>query len=191
MRIPRIACAALLLLSLQSLKAQYYIDPPKDHVVYVIDGVHIGDDAPVFDREPNFPGGRIELFRFLEANIPLTGPAQAEAALGGEALLLFALDAAGRVGEAAVVRTNTPSLEFILLRAIEKMPDWEPAVVDGMETAVLVYLPLFYRSFPGGLIMDESTQKAIVGRQPANWWLKAGLLVGAVGLFAALFFGLR
>ena len=187
----RLAILLLFLGPNLSAIAQYYIDPPKGQLAYVVDGVQIQKDAPKFDQEPDFPGGRFELFRYLEANIPITGPASQEAALGGEALIAFTLDAAGRVGKAEMLRTNTPSLEFVILRAVENMPDWTPAIVDVVETSITVYLPLGYRSSISGLVFDESTNKAILGREPAAWWLKAILLVGAVAVFAGLFFGLQ
>jgi hypothetical protein len=182
--------AFLLLIAATSL-AQFYITPPKGELAYVVDGVQIGDQALVFDREPAFPGGRFELFRYLEANITANGPGAQEAALGGESLISFRLDAAGRVSKPEMLRTNTPSLEFAFLRAVENMPDWEPAILEGVETAVTVYLPLGYQTNGGILIFDESTNKAVLGREPANWWLKAVLLVGAVAVFAGLFFGLQ
>ena len=182
---------ACMLASLRPALSQYYIPPPEGAIPYLVDGVMIQDDAPEFDREPEFPGGRFELFTYLEASIPLTGPLRMEAGLWGEALAVFSLDAAGRVGKAQLLRFNTPGLEFPLIRALENMPDWEPAVIDGVETAVLVYLPLAFQAGPATLVFDQSTQKAIMGRQRSAWWLKAVLLLGAVGLFAALFFGLR
>lgn len=189
-----LCCLFPLLLALAAClpaRAQYYIDPPEGEIPYLLDGVMIQDDAPRFEREPGFPGGRFELFRYLEAAIPLSGPLRTEAAVWGEALAVFPLDAAGRVGKVQILRINTPGLEFPLIRALENMPDWEPAVLDEVETAVLVFLPLGYQAGPVTLVFDESTQKAVMGRQPSAWWLKAVLLVGAVGLFAALFFGLR
>ncbi len=187
----RLAILTSFLLTGLMVMGQFYIQPPKGQLVYVVDGVQIQDDAPVFEQEPSFPGGRFEMFRYLEANIPLTEPIRAEIMTGGEALVEFKLDAAGRIGDAAVLRTNTPTLEFVILRAVRNMPDWQPAIIDGVETAVTVYLPLGYLNGPGVLVFDQGTSKAIVGREPAAWWLKAILLAGAVGVFAGLFFGLR
>lgn len=171
--------------------AQYYIDPPKDQLAFVIDGVQIGKDAPVFDREPAFPGGMFELYRHIEVNVPVSDPQAAEIGNYGEALLVFKLDAAGRVSDPAVLRTNTPSLEPLLLRAVSAMPDWTPAVVDGVETAIVIYLPLAYQYTLGGLLLDQSSNKAIMGREPAKGWIKAVLLVGAIGVLVALYVGLR
>ena len=182
---------AFLLLVAATGRAQFYITPPKGELAYVVDGVQIGDQALVFDREPAFPGGRFELFRYLEASVTASGPAGQEAALGGEALLSFKLDAAGRVSKPEMLRTNTPSLEFAFLRAVENMPDWEPAILEGVETAVTIYLPLGYQTNGSLLVFDESINKAVLGKEPANWWLKAVLLVGAVAVFAGLFFGLQ
>jgi len=188
------ACFCLLfLLGLlaQPCQAQFFINPPKDRLVYVLDGVDIREDAPQFDQEPSFPGGRIELFRYLERHIPLTNPAMAEAGLYGSTVIAFTLDAAGRITGVSIERTNTPSIESAFIRAIQEMPDWIPAQVDGVESAVLVYLPLGYQWNSGTFVFDESTTKAILGRNKKSNWLKGVLLGGAIAVAVVLFVGLR
>lgn len=182
----------VLLITATPLAAQYFIAPPPGELVHVVDGTFATGDTMGLDRHPSFPGGRIEMYRWLENRIHLSTPAREEVGAYGQTLVRFRLDAAGRVSDVAILRTTTPSLDLVIERAVRTMPAWEPAVKDGVETAILVYLPLGYSAEVNQLILDESTSKAIAGRSgKSNWWLKAVLVVGALALVAGLIFGLR
>jgi hypothetical protein len=180
---PRLPLLAVLCLAAAPLAAQFFIRPPDEPPAWVIDGVDVRDDAPVFERPPTFPGGREELYRFLMNRArPLWG---GEAGFGGH-VAAFSVDAAGRVRDVRLLQGQPASMDAEWLRVLGDMPDWEPAVIDGVETATLVYLPLVYVAQGGRVVLDEGFNKAVMGRRKKSGWLKGLLLGGALALLAAL-----
>lgn len=182
-------------------EAQVRITPPKGELAYVIDGVDVREDAPEFDSPPRFPGGRPELFRFLTNRMrvlpppgsldapfafdPVTGAAIGGSGIG-QSVLAIRLDAIGRVIEATTVWGNIPALDADFERVAMEMPDWEPAAIDGVESAVMVYLPLWYGVEGNRLVFDDSTLKATMGRGKKNKGLKIGLIATALAALVAL-----
>ncbi len=182
-------------------QAQLRITPPKGQLAYVIDGVDVREDAPEFDSPPRFPGGRPELYRYLTNSmraLPPPGSLDAPFAIDpvtgapiggngiGQTVLSIRLDAVGRVIEVATEWGEIPALDADFERVVRQMPDWEPAVVDRVETAVLVYLPLWYGVQGNRLVFDDSTLKATMGRGKKNKGLKIGLVATALAALVAL-----
>jgi hypothetical protein len=182
-------------------EAQIRIQPPKGELAYVIDGVDVREDAPEFESVPRFPGGRPELFRFFTNRLrvlpppgsldapfaydPVTGMPIGGGGIG-QTVLAIRLDAIGRVLEAATVWGDIPALDADFERVAMEMPAWEPAVVDGVESSVLVYLPFWYAVQGNRLIFDDSTLKATLGRGKKNKGLKIGLIATALAALVAL-----
>lgn len=187
------ACLLFFLFLSNFLMAQtFFVNPPKNTLIYVVDGIWADADSIAYDRAPSFPGGYRALYEFLGDNITITMPSQQEIQNeGGSSLLAFTLDAAGRVSDPAIINTSNPSLEYQLSLALNNMPDWEPAIVDGVNEKILVYLPLIYGVSFNQLIFDEGSGKAIVGRSKDNGWLKGLLIGGGIAIMAALFFFLN
>jgi hypothetical protein len=158
--------------------------------LYVVDGSTV--PAVAFDREPEFPGGRFEMYDWFAYKVRVGNLAMNEALFGGQIILVFRLDTAGGINDLYIDESSTPMLDDQFLRAAQSMPPWRAAVQNGKKTEVWIFLPLVFRLAQDGLLaFDENPVKTVQGSTKKTWWLKAILVVGALGLFAALFFGLR
>lgn len=165
-------------------------NPPKDRLIYVVDG-SLADDSVKWTQEPSFPGGIWEMYGFIESRIHYSTPQSARLQSGISAVIRFELDTLGFISNIELLRSNAPELDFQLTRVLREMPNWIPARYQGERQNVLVYLPLSFRVDTHVLQYDPSAMKLVVGSSRKNWWLKGLLLLGAVSIFAALFFGLR
>lgn len=96
------------------------------------------------DKWPDFPGGQKKLFKWLSANIKYPKEAQANKEQG-RVIVRFVIDKDGKVMDAKVVRSISPSLNKEALRLIEAMPRWKPGEKDGQPVAVRFTLPITFR----------------------------------------------
>lgn len=96
------------------------------------------------DKWPDFPGGQKKLFKWLSANIKYPKEAQANKEQG-RVIVRFVIDKDGKVTDAKVVRSISPSLNKEALRLIEAMPRWKPGEKDGQPVAVRFTLPITFR----------------------------------------------
>lgn len=96
------------------------------------------------DKWPDFPGGQKKLFKWLSANIKYPKEAQANKEQG-RVIVRFVIDKDGKVTDAKVVRSISPSLNKEALRLIKAMPRWKPGEKDGQPVAVRFTLPITFR----------------------------------------------
>lgn len=96
------------------------------------------------DKWPDFPGGQKKLFKWLSANIKYPKEAQANKEQG-RVIVRFVIGKDGKVTDAKVVRSISPSLNKEALRLIEAMPRWKPGEKDGQPVAVRFTLPITFR----------------------------------------------
>lgn len=96
------------------------------------------------DKWPDFPGGQKKLFKWLSANIKYPKEAQANKEQG-RVIVRFVIDKDGKVTDAKVVRSISPSLNKEALRLIEAMPRWKPGEKAGQPVAVRFTLPITFR----------------------------------------------
>lgn len=96
------------------------------------------------DKWPDFPSGQKKLFKWLSANIKYPKEAQANKEQG-RVIVRFVIDKDGKVTDAKVVRSISPSLNKEALRLIEAMPRWKPGEKDGQPVAVRFTLPITFR----------------------------------------------
>lgn len=96
------------------------------------------------DKWPDFPGGQKKLFKWLSANIKYPKEAQANKEQG-RVIVRFVIDKDGKVTDAKVVRSISPSLNKEALRLIEAMPQWKPGEKNGQPVAVRFTLPITFK----------------------------------------------
>lgn len=96
------------------------------------------------DKWPDFPGGQKKLFKWLSANIKYPKEAQANKEQG-RVIVRFVIGKDGKVTDAKVVRSISPSLNKEALRLIKAMPWWKPGEKDGLPVAVRFTLPITFR----------------------------------------------
>ncbi|GAB2529211.1 hypothetical protein GCM10027189_05090 [Rufibacter soli] len=86
--------------------------------------------SPVPDFRPEFPGGQAALFRFLSSNFKIPKADMANG-VDGSVVASFVVGADGKVTEAIIVRSLTPSVDAEVIRVIKMMPKWKPAMLKG------------------------------------------------------------
>lgn len=98
----------------------------------------------VVETMPSFPGGDIELFRFLSENIKYPAIAQ-ENAIQGRVICQFIVNKDGAIVDVEIVRSVDPSLDKEALRVIKAMPKWSPGKQRGRSVRVKYTLPINFK----------------------------------------------
>lgn len=133
------------------------VDTPLDVVEIASDGASKqaskgnagGENLPVWDDAPKFPGGNPQ--RYIAEN--LRYPAEAiEKGIEGKVYVQFVIDTAGKVTTPKVVRGIHPLLDAEAIRLINEMPDWMPGQVNGKPVNGSFFLPVNF-------VLPENAQK--------------------------------
>lgn len=87
----------------------------------------IGENGPFVevDMMPHFPGGELDLYRFLSQQIRYPAEA-ARLRIEGKVLVRFVIETDGRVTQAEVVRGIGGGCDEEALRLVRNMPKWIP-----------------------------------------------------------------
>lgn len=104
----------------------------------------------VVEQQPEFPGGKAALSRYLAENIRFPSSLMRKNYNTGPVAAKFIIDKAGTVRD---VRVTTKPLgkdrqkgmqEFMatIIAAVEKMPRWRPGQVNGQSVSVFYTLPI-------------------------------------------------
>jgi TonB family protein len=96
----------------------------------------------VVESYPEFPGGGKEaMAAWIAANIKY--PAEAlKGKIEGKVYISFTVSASGKVKDAVVTKSASPSLNAEAIRVISSMPDWKPATQAGKPVDVQIRLPV-------------------------------------------------
>lgn len=147
-----ITLSALLVLLGSNLRAQNVINPTNEK-----DGPTIlravGDDSTTSDNEkvyqvvgqqPNFPGGKEELFKYLAYNMIYPADA-AKNKVEGRVLVTFVIGHDGSISNVNVVNSVYPSLDKEAIRVVSEMPKWIPGKANGKTVRVKYTIPITFR----------------------------------------------
>lgn len=147
-----ITLSALLVLLGSNLRAQNVINPTNEK-----DGPTIlravGDDSTTSDNEkvyqvvgqqPNFPGGKEELFKYLAHNMIYPADA-AKNKVEGRVLVTFVIEHDGSISNVNVVNSVYPSLDKEAIRVVSEMPKWIPGKANGKTVRVKYTIPITFR----------------------------------------------
>ncbi|MDH6355908.1 protein TonB [Dysgonomonas sp. PH5-45] len=96
------------------------------------------------ERMPKFPGGDVELFRFLKDNIKYPSLA-ADNGLEGKVIITFVVWKDGSISNAKVVQGIDPSCDREALRVVKSMPPWIPGMQNGVSVPVEYTLPVTFK----------------------------------------------
>lgn len=104
--------------------------------------------SEIFDRAevmPYFPGGAIELMRFLSNNIHYPKLAQ-ENNLEGKVIIKFTVDTDGSVTNPIVLKDAVGGgCAEEAIRVIQLMPKWKPGIQRGVPVKVFYTLPVSFK----------------------------------------------
>lgn len=147
-----ITLSAFLVLLGSNLRAQNVINPTNEK-----DGPTIlravGDDSTTSDNEkvyqvvgqqPNFPGGKEELFKYLAYNMIYPADA-AKNKVEGRVLVTFVIEHDGSISNVNVVNSVYPSLDKEAIRVVSEMPKWIPGKANGKTVRVKYTIPITFR----------------------------------------------
>ena len=98
----------------------------------------------VVEKQPEFPGGTAELFKYLSKAIKYPVIAQ-ENGIQGRVICAFVVNRDGSVVDAEVLRGVDPSLDKEALRVIGTMPKWTPGKQRGKPVRVKYTVPITFR----------------------------------------------
>jgi protein TonB len=120
-------------------------------VVEVIEQVQeeIQEEAPqevfvVVEEMPSFPGGDVELFKFIYDNIKYPELAK-ENNIQGKVILRFCVTYKGTVDQVSIVRGVDPSLDNEAIRVIKMLPLWKPGKQGGKPVNVWYSVPINFQ----------------------------------------------
>ena len=120
----------------------------RDGVILITTKAHektsSGEDAlEVVEEMPEFPGGEIELMKFISRNVKYPDDAK-EAGKAGRVIVKFVIDKDGSISDATILRSVYPSIDAEALRVVNAMPKWNPGKVKGEPVKVKYTLPLTF-----------------------------------------------
>ena len=120
--------------------------PPPPPPVNNIKDITDIDEQPfvVVEEMPEFPGGRDAMMTWIEANIKYPAEA-AKGGIEGKVIVGFTVNAAGKVKDAVVTKSASPSLSAEAIRVISSMPDWKPGKQAGKTVAVQYNVPVEFK----------------------------------------------
>jgi len=95
----------------------------------------------VVDEMPRFPGGEIELLRFIATNLHLP-KFPPDAQICGLLYVRFVIKEDGYVDSVCVVRTVHPLWDAAAIQVVKLMPQWKPGRLKGKAVAVYYTIPI-------------------------------------------------
>ena len=95
-------------------------------------------------RQPMFPGGQVELTKFLSRNLQYPAEA-ADARISGRVVVSFWVDEQGHAYGFGAIQSPHPALEAEALRVARKIDRWEPGLQEGRLATMQMYLPVVFK----------------------------------------------
>lgn len=98
----------------------------------------------VVEDLPQFPGGPVEMMKWLTRNLKYPKQAQ-EARLQGKVVAEFIVNKDGSITDVRIVSSLTPLCDREVLRVLRMMPRWTAGVQDGQTCRTKVCIPVVFR----------------------------------------------
>lgn len=96
------------------------------------------------EQMPQFPGGDVELMKFINSGIKYPTIA-AENGIEGRVVIRFVVGKDGSVSDVQVVRSLDPSCDKEAMRVVKTMPKWVPGKQNGRNVPVYYTLPVLFK----------------------------------------------
>ena len=98
----------------------------------------------VVEQMPEFPGGSIELMKFLRENIKYP-EAASKAGTQGRVVAQFIVEADGSISNVKVLKNVSDEIDAEAVRVIKAMPKWKPGMQKGQPVRVKYTIPITFR----------------------------------------------
>lgn len=106
------------------------------------------DDNPlrlrVVEQLPEFPGGMVELMKWITKNLKYPYLAQKQK-IEGQVKVTFIINRDGSIGDIKVVKSVHPLLDNEALRVVKAMPQWKPGIENGKPCRTMFAIPVEFR----------------------------------------------
>jgi protein TonB len=122
-------------------------------VVVPTDGAGTGvveEKAPeiftVVEEMPEFPGGPMEMMKYIQKNIQYPQMAK-EAGLSGKCFLKFVVNGNGNISDVQVLKgvPGCQECDKEAIRVVKSMPNWKPGKQNGRSVPVFFNLPINFQ----------------------------------------------
>lgn len=124
-------------------------DKNEEEMTQAIQPVAIDENADkvklrVVEELPQFPGGPVELMKWLTRN--LVYPPQAKSRkIEGEVMVSFIIAKDGTVVSPKVAQSAHPLLDAEAMRVVRMMPKWKPGTEKGKPAKAMVAIPIVFK----------------------------------------------
>ncbi len=110
------------------------------------DGPTDTDNEPfiVVEKMPSFPGGEVELMKFIQKNVNYPWAAK-EVGQEGTAYIQFIVEKNGKITNVKCLRDIGFGIEDEAIRVVKKMPKWEPGEQRGNKVRVKFTIPIKFQ----------------------------------------------
>jgi len=95
----------------------------------------------VVEEMPQFPGGQVELSKWLSDNVKYPGEA-VKKKITGNVIVNFIVGKDGKISNTKVEVSVDPLLDAEAVRVISRMPDWKPGSQSGKPVDVFMKIPV-------------------------------------------------
>jgi len=117
----------------------------EDDIIEIVDIPEVVEAPQIFhvvEESPEFPGGQVELMKFLQKNTQFPSIAR-EAGITGVVYVQFVVREDGKVDpdDIQILRGVHPALDKEAVRVVKSMPDWKPGRQRGKAVPVYYKLP--------------------------------------------------
>ena len=96
------------------------------------------------EQMPSFPGGEVELMRWLSSHI-IYQTIDIEQGVQGRVVLKFVVRPDGSIDDVQIVKSLSPSSDKEAIRAVKKMPNWISGRQNGYAVSVWYTLPVQFK----------------------------------------------
>lgn len=101
-------------------------------------------DARTVEQLPLFPGGWVELMKWLTNNLKYP-PQAMQRKIQGEVVVSFIINKDGTVANIKVAKSADPLLDREALRVMRKMPKWSPGIENDKPCRTLFAIPIEFQ----------------------------------------------
>lgn len=98
----------------------------------------------VVEDLPQFPGGAVELMKWLTKNLRYPATAQRQK-VQGKVVVQFIINKDGALANMEVVKSLSPDCDREALRVMRMMPKWKPGVQNGEPCRTMVCIPIVFK----------------------------------------------
>ncbi len=119
--------------------------------IQIVETIEIEEEeevAPVafaaVENKPEYPGGDIELMKYLAQNTKYP-PIAKENGVSGRVFVQFVIDKNGNVTQVKTLRGVDPALDAEAIRVVKSMPKWKPGSQRGKPVPVTYQVPINFK----------------------------------------------